>query len=253
MRTVIISLVIVFSSLLIFGQEKKNDKNEPEKEQLIFEGSAGVSLPFGTYAERNRENENAGFADPGFLIQFTGAWMGKYDLGLAIQYSFQRNPLISAAHNDTLEGRTYPIGPGNWSNHYALIGGVYNKQIKKFLVNVKLMGGLVFAFSPLFNYTSLDSLHKQTTGYGSGFAYQVAVAGGYSISPRWHLKLEASLLGGIPTFHKQYGGEYLYTATTRDPQTGAIRYYNVYAPAVLLDLKNYINTFNVSLGVVFKL
>jgi hypothetical protein len=246
-------LLISVIPLLVLGQDTIGDKISPKKERIFFEGSAGVSVPFGSYSKFDRMNKTAGFAGTGYLFQLTGTWMGKRDLGLAVQYSYQWNSLVSSAQDGTLVGRTYPIGGGGWSNHYLMLGGVYNKQIKNFMVNVKLMGGLVFAFSPLFNYTSIDSLHQKTTGYGSGFAYQVAVAGGYSISPRWHLKLEVGVLGGIPTFHKQYGGEFLRIDSYIDPQTHAINYYYVYAPAILLDLKNYINTFNASFGIIFKL
>lgn len=253
MQKILPLILIVLMPLLMFGQAKSGDKKVHEKERFILEGSAGVSVPIGSYSTNDRFNKKSGFAQTGSLFQVTIDWMDKKDFGMALQYSYQYNPIQSSSVHDTLPGRTYPLGSGGWSNHYLMIGPVYYKEIKKFVIDAKVMGGLVFAFSPLFNYTSPDSLHTKVTSYGSGFAYEAAAGVGYRVSSNLQIKFDVSILGAIPTLHKQYGGEYLGTVDYRNPQTGAIEYISIYAPAVVLDLKNYISTFNASFGIIIKL
>lgn len=253
MRNLVVMMMIFLLPYSVMAQETSSNKKPAEPNLFFLEGSFGVSTPVGSYLNAEPENKKSGFAKTGYLFQVTLDWMGKKDIGMAIQYSNQNNPIQSSLKYDTLPGRTYPMGSGSWSNHYFLIGPVYYKEIKKFVIDVKILGGVVLAFSPLFNYTSPDSLHRTVKGYGSGFAYEFAVDGGYSVSSRLQVKVGICFLGAFPTFHKQYGGEYMGTDTYVDPVTHAVEYVNVYAPAVLIDLKNYITTFNASVGVIIKL
>jgi len=238
--------------IALFSQTASKDKKPREPQRIYFEGSFGVSVPMGQYMKDDTNSKKSCFAQPGYLIQVTCGWMGKKDLGLAFQYTFQNNPILSYVKNAVLPERTFPLGSGSWSNHYLMIGPVYYKEIHKFTLDAKLLGGIIFAFSPLFNYTSPDSTLKTVKNYGSGFAFQFAFGGGYSISSRVKIKLNFGFLGAIPTFRKQYGGEYLETRTYKD-QYGVINTVDVFAPVVNLDLKNYISTFNASIGVIFKL
>jgi hypothetical protein len=261
MRNYFYLLLVMMIPAVLMGQEPSKDKKVREKQRIFLEGSLGVSTPLGSYMTDDRQDKKSGFARTGYLFQATCDWMGKKDLGLAIQYSYQHNPIASSAKNDTLPGRTFPLGTGSWSNHYIMIGPVYYKELNKFTLDVKLLGGVVLAFSPLFSYTSPDSTLKTVTNYGSGFSYQFAVGGGYSLSSRLRIKLDISFLGAIATFSKHFGGDYLETVPARDPETGEILrdefgriiYVDVYSPLISLDLKNIISTFNASIGVIFKL
>jgi hypothetical protein len=255
-------LMILFLPIVLLGQETSKEKKVHAKERIFLDGSVGVSLPVAQYHNADTNSKKAGFAQTGFLFQVTFGWMGKKDLGLSIQYSYQSNPITSSVKNVTLPDRVAPVGSGGWSNHYILIGPIYYKEIGKFAVDAKLLGGVVFAFSPLFNYTSPDSTMRTVTNYGSGFAYEVAVGGGYNIASGVMLKLTVSFLGGIPTLRKQFGGEYLGKIPAKDPVTGEILidpitgrpiYNDDYSPLVTLDLKNYLSALNISAGIIIKL
>ena len=247
---------------ILLSQEASKDKKAREKERIFFEGSIGVSVPIGQYMKDDTNSKKAGFAQPGYLIQVTCDWMGKKDFGLALQYTYQNNPIKSSAQTAILPERTFPLGSGSWSNHYILAGPVYYRELGKFTLNGKLLGGVMFAFSPLFNYTSPDSTLRTVKNYGSGFAYQVAFGCGYSLSSKVKIQLSLSFLGAIPTFKKKFGGEYLGKKPEidpetgepiKDPYTGLVIYYDVYAPWVLFDLKYVISTVNASVGIIFKL
>ncbi len=248
--------------VVLLGQESAKEKKVHEKQRIFLEGYLGVSVPIGQYLKDDTNSKKSGFAQTGYLVQITCDWMGNKDMGLAIQYTYQNNPILSSAKNAILPERVFPLGSGSWSNHYLMIGPVFYKEISKFTIDARLLGGVVFAFSPLFSYTSPDSTQKTVKNYGSGFAYQLAFGAGYSLTSRVIIKLNLSFLGAIPTFRKQFGGEYLGRKPEldpitgepiKDPFTGLIIYHDVYAPVFKFDLKNSISTFNASIGIIFKL
>jgi hypothetical protein len=245
--------LVLLVPVFLNGQTVQEEEQAVKKDRLSLEGSFGVSVPFGDYTKTDPESKNSGFARTGFLGQLTVEWVGKQNMGFGAQYTYQNNPVASSASHDTLVGRTFPLGTGSWSNHYVMIGPVYNGQFGKLSLDVKLMGGIVFAFSPLFSYTSLDSTHKTQTNYGTGFSYQVAAGAGYKVSSRIQVKLNLAYLGAIPTFRKQFGGEFIGFEQVYNESTGTWITNMVYAPVVTLDLKNYINTFNAMIGVVISL
>jgi hypothetical protein len=246
-------LVILLLPIISWGQTESKDNSAKGNDRYFLEGSVGVSVPFGEYMKSDPRDEHAGFATTGFLGQLTFNWHGKMPVGAAIQYTYQRNPLLASVQDDTLPGRVFPLGTGNWSNHYLMVGPAFFKQIQKFSIDVKVLGGIVFAFSPVFYYTSPDSTLSTVKNYGSGFSYEVAAGLGYSISKNLDLRFTLSYLGATATLRKQFGGDFLGYTQRYDETTGTWIIEPVYSPVVTLDLKNYINTFNATFGVVVKL
>jgi hypothetical protein len=253
MRNPFYLFLLLITPVIVLGQSSTSDTPETRTRRIFIEGSAGVSVPLGQYKKTDPKTNKSGFANTGFLAQITGDWMGKKDLGVALQYTFQSNPISSSSKNDTLPGRFFPLGTGSWTNHYLMLGPVYIKQIKKLTLNAKILGGIVFAVSPLFSYTSPDVNLETVKNYGTGVSFQFAFAAGYSVSSRVSLKLEAGYIGAFPAFKKEFGGEYLETRTVYNEETHKWETFDVYSPIVELDLKNYISTINASAGIIIRL
>lgn len=223
--------------------------------KMSLEISGGYSMPFGVYASGDMDNDRAGFATGGWTLQAGFGWMGGKNLGLAIQYVFQRNGLNDPAN------KVYPLGypdslnAGNWSNHYLMFGPMLAWRFGDFTVDARFTGGLVVSASSQF-YTPDP---YDTTGYsytenvGAGFGYQLSVSAGYDLAPRLTLRAGVGLLGGWPMKTKQYAARYLGVREYKDPVTGVIEYEDVYSAPVEYEIKKTVAALNPFIGLVIRL
>ncbi|MCX6249480.1 MAG: hypothetical protein NTX61_01895 [Bacteroidetes bacterium] len=213
------------------------------KNRVFLEVSPGASIPLGFYSKDQISNEQSGYASPGFLLHLDCDWLGKKDFGFAIRYMYQSNPLKSHAKTDTLEGMNIPIGSGNWSNHFLLIGPVYLKSWGKLTVDIKALVGVVLATSPLFK-TMDPAYHTVSGNTGMGFAFGLSGSCGYSLSPGASVFLEAGYFQGNPQINRQYGAAFLFFDPYGNP---------VFSAPIKLETKRTISTFNIGIGLIIKL
>jgi opacity protein-like surface antigen len=238
-------LLIFFSFLpfLIFSQETKKKSDTASTSRIYLDVSGGLSFPTGAFAQSDLNNTEAGFATQGFGAQVNLDWIGKSDFGLAVQYTFQNNPLKSSVKNDTLSGMGSPLGTGSWNNHYLLAGLVFMKFIHKVYIEGRSLIGVVLSSSPVFN--TIDPVYKtQNSNTGTGFAYSLQVGAGYAVSQRLSVKVNIEYLAGAPAIHRQYGAQYTYDT---------IRQTLIYSPPITFDTKKTISTLYIKAGLVIKL
>jgi len=225
---------------------------KPSKNMAV-EFTAGYSIVMGEYGQYDRENRKSGYASNGWLAQLTFDLLAKSGLGLAFQYSYQRNPLLDTAKNVNPIGvdTNFTLGTKAWSNHYILIGPVFMKTFKRVSIDVRAMAGYMLAFSPNFTYT--DPVTRQNvTGGAGGFAFQFSAGIGYALSEHFILKLNVSYLGAFPQKKKEYKAQFLGYYEEVDPETGEKIWVPVWSDQIDINIKKTISTLNPGLGLIFR-
>jgi hypothetical protein len=260
-----IFLLIFFSLVsIIYGQTGTDQQNKAaisEKTKVTknrnmgLEVSAGLSLVMGNYGVIDKENTKAGYATNGWQLQLTFDWMGKKNFGLAIQYTFQKNPLDDSTAFLVPNGWSGgTLGPGNWMNHYLMVGPVFMKQFGKVHVDAKLLVGVIVSSSD--NFTTQNPYDstgvKKDVNLGTGFAYGISAGVGYAFSKQLAIKLNFGILGGWPGKNKGYPSQWLGTEEVYDPLTGLYTYIPVYSAPVEYEIKKVVTSFNPSLGIVYR-
>jgi len=226
-------------------KRSKNGKN------MDLEFSLGYSIALGDYGKYDKKSSKSGYSTNGWLAQLTFDWLGKRDLGLAFQYTYQRNPLLDTASyiNPGGTGDTnFRLGPGAWSNHYLMAGPVYLHYFNRISLDIKVLAGVLFASSSHFNITDPSTL-QTTSGNATGFAYQFSAGLGYKVSTHFTLKFNASYLGATPSIKKKF---YTYTQVeVVDPDTGDVYFINTFQGSETT-INKVISTLNIGLGVIYK-
>lgn len=229
---------------LIFAQGLIKKPDTIKGGGMYLDISLGISIPMGSYARADVNNSNSGFATPGLLGQINFDWMGKGNTGLAIQYSYQNNPLKSSVKNDTLEGMSQALGTRPWTNHYLMAGFVFLRYIKNVYIEGRVLIGVVISSSPLFN--TYDPLYlTPSSNIGTGFAYDAQFGAGYKISDRVAVKFKTEYILGTPKIHHQYGAQIIGI----DPITGAF----IYSAPTTFETQKTISALYVDAGLVIKL
>jgi len=222
--------------------EKKKGRN------FKLDVYSGYSIGFGKYISTEKDDKQSGYASNGFFVQVEGSWLGKSGLGLGAGYCYQNSWIQESATDDTLVGQYTELGSKHWNNHYLLAGPVFIRGFGKLLLTFKLQAGAVLAFSPVFRLwmPSTDTLNPNTMtlsdGPGAGVAVHAMAGIGYRVTDNLTVNLAFSYLGGNPNRTKSY------SQFIRDDDTGL--YYYTHGE---LERKKKISTFNIGLGVIFKL
>ena len=216
--------------------------------------SAGYSIALGKYGGFDQSNKKSGYATNGFQIQVAFDWMGKKDLGLAILYTFQQNPMKNEADLVFPHGKPDSVGSGVWTNHYLMLGPVYMKTIKKLYLEAKILGGVILSSSTNFDTPDpTDTLGlKVNKNTGTGFAYQISGGIGYTISSHVTFKFNLSLMGGWPVARKQYASQLISYEQYFDPLTGLSYYKPVYSAPAEYEINKVVTTLNPSIGLVYR-
>jgi hypothetical protein len=249
MKKVLILVVFLSAIQAMFAQTSSPDLKKVNNKNMAIDFSVGYSFSIGNYASVDQNKQNAGYASNGFLAQFGIDWMGKKNLGLCIQYSYQNSPLKDAAWNSIPGGSS-----GSWSNHCFMLGAVFMKTIRKIHLDCKVLGGAVVSINPTFQ--TLDPTDTSGLRYnqntGAGFAYQVSAGAGYTISPHVAFKFNLCLLGGWPVARKQYHPQLLYYEKHINPVSGLPYWEPVYSAPVDYEIKKVISTLSPSIGLVYR-
>jgi hypothetical protein len=253
MKKAILFFILNACGILVFAQNPVVEPTPVKNRNMGLEFSAGYSVALGTYASFDKQNDKSGYATNGWQLQVTFDWMGKKNLGLAIQYTFQRNPMKNLANEVFPGGLPDSLSSGAWANHYLLIGPVFMKKIKRLHLDAKVLAGVIVSSSQNFSTPNpYDSTRmKSDENLGAGFAYQVSAGIGYVLSPNFTVKFNLNLLGGWPAKNKQYGSRFIGYVNYKDPETGLWYSKAVYSAPVTYEIKKVVTTLNPSLGVVY--
>jgi len=224
-----------------FAQNNTGGKKTKEKQKIYLDASVGAAIPLGNYAKDDPKADATGYAKTGFFIQANVDWMGKNNFGLSLQLTYQNNSLKDTAKTIIPYGSSNPIGAGNWSNIYIMTGPVFLKQIKKIMIDAKVVGGFLISTSPVFKTTNPETKLNEG-GTGTGFALGVNIGVGLAVSKKVVLKLTLEYLAGFPK---------------RDSQTAKVigidtTGHFIYSAPLDITIKKTVSTFNTGLGIIYK-
>jgi len=225
-----------------------------KKKNSILEFYAGYSIATGEYSSTDIASEKSGYAGYGWLAQLTYDWMGSHDFGLAIQYTFQKNPFKEEAesvHPEGIHDSLYFLGPGSWNNNYLMIGPAYMKTFNKILVDVKILAGAVISSGRTFSTTN-PSNHENSSNTATGFAFQLSAGVGYLLTGHLALKINFNYLAGWPSKKKQYDAQFIGYDSYKDPVSGHVILKPVYSAPAEYTINRIISTLNPGIGLVYK-
>ena len=225
----------------VLSQEPETKQASAASKNIYLDLLVGGAFPAGnSYPSTNTDDKKAGFAVTGFLLQGSFDWMGKKDLGIAFQVTYQNNPINDKVTYDTLEGNVFPIGTGNWQNIYIMAGPVYVKKIKKFIIDAKVTGGFIISTGPVFSMTNPETKqreNKTATGFGLGLGAGAA----YKITSHLAFRLGLGYLAGFPSVSKQYAA-YPYWDYSKNQI--------VYTAPVEIKISKAVSSFDAGLGII---
>jgi hypothetical protein len=243
MRRILLLNCLLLLPFLVFSQEAVKKADSVKAGGLYLDASGGLSFPMGYFARSDIKSSNSGFATQGFLGQLNLDWVGKGNIGLALQYTFQSNPLKSSVKNDTLSGMSLPIGTGSWTNHYVMAGLVFLHFIQKVYVEGRVVVGVILSSSPIFR--TVDPFYSTVShNTGTGLAYSAQFGVGYKVSPRVTIKASAEYILGNPKIHHQYGAEQFLDTVTHTL---------IYSAPMTVETKRTVSAFFLKAGIVVKL
>jgi hypothetical protein len=254
MKAIMICLVLSIGLIPAFSQSDTLAPGPGNSRKMALEATAGYSIPFGIYAESDTKNEKSGCASAGWMAQLGLSWMGRSSIGLAVQYTYQRNQVENGFSKAFPDGMPVNMSQGNWSNHYLLAGPVFMKTFGKIHVDAKLLGGLLVSSSSVYDTPDPTDTtrYEYDSNIAAGFGYQVSAGVGYQFSGHFAVKFNLSLQGGWPAKEREYGSEYLGYKKYYDPITGLPYYDDVYSAPITYDMKKVVSTVNPSFGLVYK-
>jgi len=253
MNRVLFFILYSLLPLFIIAQGTEVQPKVVKKKNMAFEFNAGYNLPLGKYQSVDGSDKKSGYAGSGWMAQVTFDWMGSHNIGLAIQYTFQKNSYQDAAKTVSPIGvhdSSFFLGPGSWSNNYLMFGPVFIKSFGKIEVDAKLLLGIIFASGTTF--TTTNASNKQNdANIGTGFAYGISAGVGYKCSDQVTLNFNLNLLGGWPGKSKEYSSQIIGYEVYKDPATGIAYQKPVYSAPVEYSIKKVITTLNPSIGLTY--
>lgn len=254
MKKAILLFLIYACCSVAYPQNKEAGANQAVTRNMGLEASAGYSMALGAYASKDQKNKKSGYATNGWLVQVTFDWMGKKDFGMAIQYTFQQNPMENVANEVFPNGIPDSVGPGSWSNHYLMMGPVFMKTIGRIHLDAKIMGGAMVSSSANFSTPNPTDTtgHSYNKNIATGFAYQISAGIGVTLSSHFAVKFNLGLLGGWPGKNRTYNSQFIGYEEYYDPKTGIKYFRPIYSAPVEYDIKKVVATLNPSLGFVFR-
>jgi hypothetical protein len=224
----ILQILLILSPVRGFPQKNAVENKTKEKQNIYLDASFGAAIPLGNYANDDPKDKATGYAKTGYFIQVNVDWMGKNNLGLAFQLTYQNNSLSDVAETVYTYDTTNPLGPGNWSNIYVMAGPVFLKQFKKLAIDAKVVGGFVISTSPVFKTINPET--KQNEGATATISQKVA------------LKITLGYSAGFPKRDSQ-------TANVIGIDTSG---HFIYSVPVDISIKKTVSTFNTGLGIIYK-
>ncbi|MCD4696227.1 MAG: hypothetical protein K8S16_08280 [Bacteroidales bacterium] len=203
MKNKIISALFIGFTMLTFAQNNKTgtsntsgDDGKKISKRIFSEIIIGMAVPTGDYASSDIYLEEAGFAvNGGFLFANCGIICNDL-FGFEIAFSTGVNPLNKKI-DDMLNQAGYPSNTdydydyGGWSNLNIMIGPHFSIPVKKFALDLRLLGGYMFLERPFIKQTFNNGtmVAEQKKGQGNGIVCQIGTGLRYSISKTIDIKL----------------------------------------------------------------
>jgi hypothetical protein len=243
MKKIYFLIFILWMPFFVLSQETDVKQSSQTSKNTYLDLLVGAAFPLGnSYPSTDEKNKKAGYATTGFLVQASFDWMGKRNLGIAFQLTYQNNPINDKVRDDTLEGNVFPVGSSNWQNIYIMAGPVFLKRIHRFIIDAKATGGFIISTGPVFSMTNPETRQKENktaTGFGLG----VSTGAAFEVSKHFALRLNLGYLAGFPSVSQQYNAyqywdpvlqQIIYTAPSEKKISKTVSTFNGGAGAIIM-------------------
>jgi opacity protein-like surface antigen len=174
--------------------------------------SFGASLPSGEFAKKNL-SEDGGYALPGFVLEFSGAYVFDYYLGIAGTFTFSSNPPDrDQLQQDLIDAITGPVPPeinevifnhGSWMYSNLMAGPFLTIPIAFMSLDFRAVAGLSILLSPPWELTvktTEETYFTTRSGNTASFAYMLGTGIRFHINPNYAIRVSGDYFHSKPTF-----------------------------------------------------
>ncbi len=174
--------------------------------------SFGVSLPSEEFAKKNLA-EDGGYALPGFVIEFSGAYVFDYYFGIAGTFTFSTNPPDrDQLKQDLIDAITGPFPPeieevifnhGSWMYSNLMAGPFFTIPIAFMNLDFRAVAGLSILLSPpweLTVHTTEGTYFTTRSGSTASFAYMLGTGIRFHINSNYAIRVSGDYFHSKPTF-----------------------------------------------------
>jgi opacity protein-like surface antigen len=174
--------------------------------------SFGASLPSGEFAKKSL-SEDGGYALPGFVIEFSGAYVFDYYLGIAGTFTFSSNPPDrDQLQQDLIDAITGPVPPeikevifnhGSWMYSNLMAGPFLTIPVAFMNLDFRAVAGLSILLSPPWELTvktTEETYFTTHSGNTASFAYMLGTGIRFHINPNYAIRVSGDYFHSNPTF-----------------------------------------------------
>lgn len=207
-----ILLLLSISLLLISNNVYSQDES--------FLGlSFGTALPQGKFAEQDFYDKETGYANPGFMFAFDGAWFPDDYLGIGGTVTFASNNIDKNAYKQDLRQYIVDSIPdiaeildsnfvadlGVWKYLNIFIGPSFTYPIGRFNIDGRILAGVTFGWQPSQEIDATNNIESTFSRKVEGKAKAAlgyCVGGGvrYAFKSGYVLRLTAEWANSKPEF-----------------------------------------------------
>lgn len=172
--------------------------------------SFGPSIPMGDLASKDADNDEAGWAKTGALVDISFAYkLGKGNFGITALLRGQSNPIDAQALSDEFAnefpGVIWNVQSDNWGIGGLMFGGFGSFPLsEKSSFDTRAMIGFVNASSPGMTVTGTapggSIWVKQSSASAAAFAYLIGAGFKFEIGSKLYLLTNLDYLGSKPEF-----------------------------------------------------
>ncbi len=174
--------------------------------------SFGASLPSEEFAKKSLA-EDGGYALTGFVIEFSGAYVFDYYIGIAGTFTFSSNsPDRDALKQDLIDAITGPVPPeieevifnhGTWMYSNLMAGPFFTIPIAFMNLDFRAVAGLSILLSPpweLTVHTTEGTYFTTRSGSTASFAYMLGTGIRFHINSNYAIRVSGDYFHSKPTF-----------------------------------------------------
>ena len=174
--------------------------------------SFGASMPGEEFA-KNSLTEDGGYALTGFALEFSGAYIFDYYLGIAGTFTFSSNPINSEQlEKDLVEAIPGPVPPdvtevilnhGSWMYSNIMAGPILTIPVWKLNFDFRGVAGLSFLMSPPWELTvktDQETYFERHSGQTVSFGYMLGTAIRFNANSSYAIRLSADYFRSKQSF-----------------------------------------------------
>lgn len=174
--------------------------------------SFGGSLPSEEFAKKSLA-EDGGYALPGFVLEFSGAYIFDYYLGIAGTFTFSTNSLDSKQlKEDLVEAIPGPVPPvvtevifnhGSWMYSNIMAGPILTIPVWKLNFDFRGVAGLSFLMSPPWELTvktDQETYFERHSGQTVNFGYMLGTGIRFNVNSSYAIRISADYFRSKQSF-----------------------------------------------------